>query len=116
MSQPIDNRAEHLAWVETALRREHPDLPNLQLAAQSHYGPPDHVAFVVVHGVDADQGRRRKIRSDAGDLLRQIGYRVALDPGRDVYEMEAIHAESAHEELRMLQSLRDICRSSGTGS
>ena len=87
MSQPIDNRAEHLAWVETALRRAHSGLPDLRLAAQSHYGPPDHVAFVVVHGVDADQKRRRQIRADAGDLLRRIGYRVALDPGRDVYDL-----------------------------
>lgn len=116
MSQPIDNRAEHLAWVETALRREHPDLPDLQLAAQSHYGPPDHVAFVVVHGVDADQGRRRQIRADAGDLLRRIGYRVALDPGRDVYDVDPIRPTSAHEELRMLKSLHDACCSSGTGS
>ena len=34
MSQPIDNRAEHLAWVETALRRAHSGLPDLRLAAQ----------------------------------------------------------------------------------
>lgn len=113
MSQPIDNRAEHLAWVETALRRDHPDLPELRLAAQSHYGAPDHVAFIVVHGVDADQRRRRQIRADAGDLLRRIGYRVALDPGRDVYDVDPIRPDSAHEELRMLQSLRDACGSQG---
>lgn len=109
MPEPIDRRAEHLAWAETALRREHPDLPDLRLAAQSHYGPPDHVAFVVVHGVEADQERRRKIRGDAGDFLRRIGYRVALDPVRDVYDMEPIRPASAHEELRMLQALREAC-------
>ena len=115
MSQPIDNRAEHLAWVETALRRAHSGLPDLRLAAQSHYGPPDHVAFVVVHGVDADQKRRRQIRADAGDLLRRIGYRVALDPGRDVYDLRTILPTSAHDELRMLQCLREACGSARTG-
>jgi hypothetical protein len=111
MSHPLDNRAWHLGWVETALRRENPDLPDLRLAAQSPYGPPDHVAFVVIHGVDEDQKRRRSIRADAGDLLRQIGYRVALDPGRDVYDVDPIRPDSAHEEVRMLQSLRDACGS-----
>lgn len=114
MSQPIDNRAEHLAWVETALRRDHPDLPYLRLAAQSHYGAPDHVAFVLVHGVDADQNRRRQIRADAGDLLRRIGYRVALDPGRDVYDLKSILPTSAHDELRMLQCLHEACGSPRT--
>ena len=111
-----DNRAEHLGWVETALRREHQDLPDLRLAAQSHYGPPDHIAFIVVHGVDADQERRREIRGDAGDLLDRIGYRVALDPGRDIYDVRPIRPASAHEELRMLQSLREACGSPGNKS
>ena len=112
MSQPIDNCTEHLGWIETALRREHPELHDLRLAAQSHYGPPDHVAFGAVHGVDADQERRRKIRGDADDLLRQIGYRVALDPGRDIYDVRPIRPASAHEEFRMLQSLQEACGSS----
>lgn len=111
MSEPIDCRPQHLAWVEISLRRQHPDLPQLRLSAQSHYGPPDDVAFVEVHGIIDDPARRRKIRSDAGDLLRQLGYRIGLDPGRDVYDVKPIRPTSAHEELRMLRCLRDACAS-----
>ena len=101
-----DKRAEHLAWVEAALRCKHPDLLHLRIAAQSHYGPPDRIAFIEVRGIDGDRTRRRQIRAAAGDLLAQIGYHVELEPGRDVYDVEPIRPESAHDELRMLQCLR----------
>jgi hypothetical protein len=115
MSEPeaIDHRSQHLAWIEVALRRQHPDLPQLRLSAQSHYGPADHVAFVEVHGVADDPARRRKIRSDAADLLRRLGYRVRLDPGRDIYDVKPARPSSAHEELRLLQCLREACGSRG---
>lgn len=99
-------REEHLGWVEAALRAANPDLPRLALSAQSHYGPPDAMAFVLVYGVDEDRDRRRAIRAEAGELLRRLGYRVELEPGRDVYDMRPDRATSAHDELRMLALLR----------
>jgi hypothetical protein len=101
-----DTRSEHLGWVETALRRNHPDLPRLRLLAQSHYGPTEAVAFVEVHGVDEDRDRRRTLRAQAGDLLRRLGYRVEFEPGRDVYDIRPYRPQSAHEELHMLALLQ----------
>lgn len=105
-----DNRAAHLGWIEAALRREHPDLPNLRIIGQSHYGPPERFAFVEVHGVSDDRDRRRQIRAEASDLLGRLGYRVEREPGRDVYEIPPEGPVSAHDAVRMLQKLRDACR------
>lgn len=102
-----DNRPEHLAWIESALRRAHPDLHELRLSAQSHYGKPDAVAFVEIFGVDADRDRRRKVRGEAGNLLRALGYRVDLVPGRDVYDVRPNRPTSAHDELDMLRRLQE---------
>ncbi len=101
-----DRRPEHLGWVETALQASHPDLPHLQISGQSHYGSPDRIAFVVVYGVEDDHTRRRHIRSEAGEMLRRLDYTVALEPGRDVYDLEPERPNSAHGRLRMLQHLR----------
>lgn len=54
-----DKRPEHLGWIEAALRVANPDLPNLTLSGQAHYGPPDRLAFIAVFGVDGDRARRR---------------------------------------------------------
>lgn len=108
-----DNRAAHLGWIETALRRDHPDLPKLRLVAQAHYGPTDRIAFMEVIGVNADRDRRRKIRAEANDLLERLGYRVELEPGRDVYDILPKDPVSAHDALRMLQKLREACRPPG---
>lgn len=102
-----DHRADHLAWVEAALRRKYQDLPCLRIAAQAHYGPPDAIAFVLVYGLDDDRQRRREIRAEAGDVLRRLGYRVELEPGRDVYDISPDRPASRHEELLMLSRLRD---------
>jgi hypothetical protein len=109
MNEYEDKRAEHLGWVESALRRQQPDLVHLRLVAQSHYGPPDALAFVEVYGLDADRTRRRAIRAEAGDLLRRLGYRVEVEPGRDVFDITPVRPRSAHEELHMLQRLRKAC-------
>ena len=101
-----DRRPKHLGWIETALRADNPDLPHLEISAQSHYGPPDHVAFIDVYGVDDDTMRRRQIRSQAGDQLRRLGYTVELEPGRDVFDIAPVRPASAHERLRMLGDLR----------
>jgi len=108
-----DRRHEHLGWVETALQAAHPDLPRLGISAQSHYGPPDRVAFVVVLGVDEDTVRRREIRGAASAMLRGLGYTVEIEPGRDVFDIDPVRPASAHERLRMLRDLRAACDPSG---
>jgi hypothetical protein len=110
-----DTRFEHLGWVETFLRHKHPDLLHLRLSAPSHYGPSEAVAFVEVHGVDEDRDRRRTIRAQAGELLRRLGYRVELEPGRDVYDIRPNRPESAHEELHMLALLQAAMTGKGNG-
>lgn len=102
----MDNRSAHLGWIETALRCKHPDLSELRITAQSHYGPHDRIAFVVIYGIDGDATRRRQIRSEAGDLLRRLGYCVELEPGRDIYDVSPVRPESAHEAPQMLQCLQ----------
>ena len=104
-----DRRPEHLGWIEVALRAASPDLPHLRISAQSHYGPPDRIAFVDVLGVEDDRTRRRQIRADAGDLLRRLDYAVGLEPGRDVYDVAPIRPVSAHDEIRMLRCLHAAC-------
>ena len=101
----IDRRAEHLGWIEAAVRAVNPDLPRLALCVQSHYGPPDAVAFVAVCGVDDDCTRRRAIRAEAGELLRRLGYHVGLEPGRDVYDIQPDRARSSHDALDMIARL-----------
>lgn len=111
--QQVDRRSEHLGWIETALRAWHPDLPNLALSGQAHYGPPDCLAFVVVSGVDADQAQRRQIRAEANDLLGRLGYAVEIAPGRDVFDLEPVRPASSHEQLQMLRNLHSACNSGG---
>ncbi|MFZ3581411.1 hypothetical protein ACOI1H_04460 [Loktanella sp. DJP18] len=105
----IDQRCEHLGWAEVALQTANPDLPALQISAQAHYGSSDCVAFVDVYGVDHDRIRRRQIRSEASDLLRQLGYRVEIEPGRDICDLEPIRPGSAHDRIHMLKLLRSVC-------
>jgi hypothetical protein len=110
-----DTRIEHLGWIETFLRHKHPDLLQLRLSAQSHYGPPDAVAYILVYGIDEDPNRRRAIRAQAGELLRRLGYRVELEPGRDVYDLCPVRPTSAHEEVRMLAFLQAAMTGKGDG-
>ncbi|MGR3454583.1 hypothetical protein [Pseudooceanicola sp.] len=100
-----DERPEHLGWIEVALRAGNPDLPHLRIAAQSHYGPPNRIAFVEIFGVDNDRTRRRQLRADAGNILRRLGYSVDLEIGRDVYDVAPVRPTSAHDRMRMLQRL-----------
>ena len=104
-----DNRGEHLGWVEVALQAAHSDLPHLKIWGESHFGPWDRIAFVHVYGVDGDRDRRRRIRSEASDMLRRLGYTVELERGRDVYDLKSTRPVSAHDRLRMLQDLREAC-------
>ena len=98
-----DAPAEHLGWIEVALRAANPDLPHLRISAQSHYGHPDHLAFIDVYGVEDDCSRRRQLRAEASDLLRRLGYTVEIEPGRDVYDVTPHRPVSAHDEIRMLR-------------
>lgn len=103
-----DNRPDHLGWVEIAIQTANLDLPDLQISAQSRYGPPNRIAFVNVYGVDDDQTRRRQIRAHAGDFLCRLGYTVELEPGRDVYDLSPVRAASNHDRLWMLQCLLTV--------
>jgi hypothetical protein len=73
------------------------------------------VAFILVYGIDDDPTRRRAIRAEAGQLLRRLGYRVELEPGRDVYDLCPYRPTSAHEELRMLALLQAALTGKGDG-
>ncbi len=102
-----DRRPEHLGWIETALRATHPDLPGLRVSGQSHYRQSNRIAFVDVFGIDGDHIRRRQIRAEASDMLRQLGYAVEIEPGCDVYDLTPIRPVSAHDSLWMLRHLRN---------
>ncbi|KKM26186.1 hypothetical protein LCGC14_1587280 [marine sediment metagenome] len=104
-----DRLPEHLGWIEAVLRTGSPDLPRLRICAQSHYGPPDRIAFVDVYGVEDDRNRRRQIRTEANDLLRRLGYVVEIESGRDIYDVRPIRPVSAHDEIRMLRCLHAAC-------
>lgn len=104
--QEAEYRDEHLGWVEVALRATNPDLPGLRIAAQCHYGPINTIAFIEVFGVDHDRDRRRALRKDAGDMLVALGYKVVLEPGRDIYFVDPVRPQSAHDRLEMLARLR----------
>ena len=101
----IDNRYDHLGWVETHLRHENSDLPALRLTAQSHYNS-EGFAFIDVYGVDQDTPRRRSIRTAAQDLLERLGHRVVLEHGRDVYSITPDRPTSNHEALIVLALLQ----------
>lgn len=102
-----DTRSQSLGLVEVYLRSQNPDIPNLRLIAQAHYGSPGY-AFIVVFGVEDNTPRRRAIRSSASDLLRRMGYPVELESGRDVFEIYAIRPQSRHEELSMFATMQKI--------
>ncbi|MCB1313883.1 MAG: hypothetical protein KDK29_19255 [Sedimentitalea sp.] len=104
--QHADKRAEHLGWVEAALQAANPALSHFRISAQSHYGPPDRLAFVDVFGLEGDRTRRRQIRAEASDMLRRLGYVVELEPGRDIYDVTPLRPTSAHDQMRMLNCLR----------
>ena len=106
---PQDPRPEHLGWVETALRVANPDLPHLRITAQSHFGPYKHIAFVAIHGLSDDRVLRQRLRIEADNLLRELGYTVELEHGRDVYDVAPSRPASAHDEIRMLRCLRAAC-------
>ena len=55
-------------------------------------------------------------RTFSATLIDAIGrYRVAIDQGRDIYDLKPIRPTSAHEELRMLQCLQEVCGSPRAG-
>lgn len=104
-----DPRSTHLGWIETALRAENEELPHLRIVAQSHYGPPDYFAYIEVHGVGGDRERRKDLQAQVSHLLRQLGYTVKLEQGRDVYLVKLKRPKSAHDRIRMLRCLRAAC-------
>lgn len=112
----FDKRSRYLGWAEVALRIANPDLPTLRLSAQSHYGPPDRLAFISVSGTNGDRCRRKKIADNAAKLLQRLGCTVELEPGRDVYDVKPKRPSSSHERLSMLRSLGEALRESAEGS
>ncbi|WP_139300614.1 hypothetical protein [Wenxinia saemankumensis] len=105
-----DKRAEHLGWIELALRAANPDLPGLSLAGLAHYGTSGDLAFVEVLGVADDRDRRRDLRAEASRLMERLGHRVELIPGRDVYDLKPIPPSAPDE---VAHGLRDLMASSG---
>ncbi|WP_238368629.1 hypothetical protein [Mesobacterium pallidum] len=85
--QTQDTRPDRFGQSQTALRAANRDLPHLRIYAQAHVGPPNRIAFVVVHGVGEDRDRRRRVRAEAGDLLQRLGYTVELEAKRDACDM-----------------------------
>lgn len=114
--QANDIRSRYLGWAEIALRDANPDLPNLRISAQSHYGPPDRLAFMSVSGTNDDRDRRKSIADKAAELLQRLGCAVLMEPGRDVYDVKPQRPSSAHERLSMLRSLGEALRESAKGS
>ena len=112
----FDKRSKYLGWAEVAVRIANPDLPTLRLSAQSHYGPPDRLAFISVSGTNGDRCRRKKIADNAAKLLQRLGCTVELEPGRDVYAVKPQRPSSSHERLSMLWSLGEALRESAEGS
>ena len=100
-----DLREEHLGWVEVALQVKYSDSPFLKISGQSHFGPSNRIAFIDVFGMSHDRELRRKVRADASDLMRRLGYVVEIEPGRDVYDLTPFRASSAHERMTMLKCL-----------
>ncbi|MGR3366254.1 MAG: hypothetical protein ACU0CR_00435 [Sagittula sp.] len=49
--QTQDTRPDRFGRSRTALRAAKGDLPHLRIYPQAHVGPPNRIAFVVVHGV-----------------------------------------------------------------
>ena len=112
----FDIRSRYLGWSEIVLQDANPDLPNLRISAQSHYGPPDRLAFIFVSGTNGDRARRKRIADKAAQLLQRLGCTVELEPGRDVYAVKPQRPSSAHERLSMLRTLGETLRESAEGS
>ena len=110
--QTSDIRSRYLGWAEVVLRDANPDLPNLRLSAQSHYGPPDRLAFISVSGTNDDRDRRTSIADKTAKLLKRHGCAVLLEPGRDVYDVKPQRPSSTTEWLSMLRTLGDPLRES----
>ena len=72
-----------LAAVQDAIFTQY-HYNTFELIAQVHYIRPDDVAHIDVYGCD-DATTRRAIRADAVQLLQNLGIRVELIGGNDVY-------------------------------
>jgi len=72
-----------LAAVQDAIAAQYPCL-SIELIAQVHHIRPNDIAHVDVYGCD-DTTQRRAIREQAVSLLRQLGIRVELIGGHDIY-------------------------------
>jgi len=105
-----EKRPEYLGMIETVLRAENPDLPNLWLFAQAHFGAEDRMAFIEVFGCDENLHRRRSIRARAGDMLVLLGITVELETGCDVFEISPIRPRSAHEILKTIDAYNGLVR------
>ncbi|WOI30754.1 hypothetical protein [Sulfitobacter dubius] len=80
-----------LAAVQDVIAAQYPAL-SIDLVAQVHYVRPHEIAHIDVYGCD-DTTRRRAIRQQAVSLLRQLGIRVELIGGHDVYTVSPDRSE-----------------------
>ena len=81
--------ARHIALgkVEYDLRAVNPKL-DFYLVGQAHYGEVG-FAFIEVYGID-DQTERRRIRKEAGERLKKVGFPVELIDTKDVFGITPI--------------------------
>ena len=82
-----------LAAIQDVISRKHPDR-SIQLVAQVHYIKPNEVAHLDVFGC-GDAGTRRSIRSEAVMLLQELGIRVELISGHDVFTLAPDYSDLA---------------------
>ena len=82
-----------LAAVQDAIVAQYHD-ESIELIAQVHYIRPDDVAHIDVYGCD-DAMMRRAIRANAVQLLQQLGIRVELISGHDVYTVSPDYSDPA---------------------
>jgi hypothetical protein len=72
-----------LAAVQDAIAAQYPG-GVIKLVAQVHYIRPDEAAHIDVYGCD-DAVQRRAVRTKAVKLLQELGIRVELVGGHDVF-------------------------------
>lgn len=86
-------KAIALAAVQDAIAARYPG-GSIELVAQVHYIRPDDVAHIDVYGCD-EPVQRRAVRTKAVRLLQELGVRVELVGGHDVFMLSPDFTDQA---------------------